>query len=116
MSVTDLVSEVEQALVKGERLKKSGSTYQNMQREATRLRMDNDSIMADSEKLAGERELWVAQEEEIHKHISMTPGEVAGDLAAMTEVTERIQGVDIRLAGLRHQQQQNVKDVGAPKR
>lgn len=115
MSVTDLVTEVEQALVKGERLEKGGDPYKNLQREATRLRMDNDALIVEADELKAERDAYVDQEEQIHKQISAKPGEV-GHLAGMVEVTETIKEVDIKLAGLRYQQQQNIRDVGSLKR
>lgn len=115
MSVTDLVCEVGQALVKGERVDKGGVTYQNLQREATRLRMDNDGIIAEADTLREDREVLVTQEENIHERVSEVTG-CTDDQRALAEVSERIQGIDAELAGLRHQQSYNIRDVGNLKR
>lgn len=115
MSVSDLVTEVEQALVKGERLDKASAAYANLQREATRLRMDNDALIAEADELKDVRDEYVAKEEQISARLSEAGG-VSLHLAEMVDVTEKIKEVDIKLAGLRHQQQQNIVDVGLLKR
>eukprot|EP00913_Durusdinium_trenchii_P019436 g18273.t2 len=44
MSVQDLVTEVEQALVEGERLDEDSQAYANLRREAQSLRLENDAL------------------------------------------------------------------------
>jgi len=115
MSVTDLVTEVEQALVKGERLNKESEAYINLKHEAKRLRLDNDDIMAQVDNLKKVRRGWVKQEDEITAKLHAAGGFALHE-ATMTDVLQRLREVDLQLAAFRNQQQQNIRDVGHLKR
>jgi hypothetical protein len=115
MSVTDLVTEVEQALVKGVRLDRESEAYINLKHEAVRLRLDNDEIMAQVHELQKVRRGYVEQEDEITAKLHKDGGFALHE-ATMTDVLQRLREVDLQLAALRNQQQQNIRDVGHLKR
>jgi len=115
MSVTDLVTEVEQAMVKGERLDKAGETYSNLKGEAARLRLDNDQLTREVEVLREARAKFVTQEEEITAKLKEEGGFSLYE-ADLVGAAERIREVDLRLAALRVKHIQNIRDVGELKR
>jgi len=115
MSVTDLVTEVEQALVKGVRLDRESEAYINLKQEAVRLRLDNDDMMAQVDELKKVRRGYVEQEDEITAKLHEEGGFALHE-ATMTDVLQRLREVDLQLAALRNQQQQNIRDVGHLKR
>merc|ERR1719424_680196 len=59
MSVSDLVTEVEKAMLKGVELDKDGPTYANLDTEMQRLRSDNDAISEAKAKIKVKREMYV---------------------------------------------------------
>lgn len=115
MSVTDLVTEVEQALVKGERLDRDSEAYINLKHEAARIRLNNDDITAQVNELKKVRRSYVEQEDEITAKLHEDGGFALHE-ATMTEVLQRLREVDLQLAAFRNQHQQNIRDVGHLKR
>lgn len=98
MSVADLIANVEEAMVRGFRLHKDGRTYADLQREAERLRAENDELTNEIDEIKVVRQRHVAemkiQEDEI------------------IAVTKQIQEIDFQLAELRNKHLHNIKDVG----
>jgi len=115
MSVQDLITEVEQALVQGERLDKESSAYANLRREALSLRLDNDDLSEKVAELEADRAKYISQEEELTAKLKEDGGFFAHE-ADIMDMTGKIRQVDYKIAGLRHRHYQNIKDVGSLKR
>lgn len=115
MSVQDLVTEVEQALVEGERLDEDSQAYANLRREAQSLRLENDALGEKVAELEEARKKYIAQEEELTAKLKEDGGFFAFE-KDIVEMTGKIQEVDYKIAGLRHKHHHNIKDVGSLKR
>eukprot|EP00435_Cladocopium_sp_Y103_P042672 s592_g11.t2 len=115
MSVQDLVTEVEVALVEGERLDEDSSAYANLKREALSLRLENDALNEKVAELEEARAQYIAQEEGITEKLKEDGAFFAHEKDIM-EMTRKIQEVDYKIAGLRHKHHHNIKDVGSLKR
>lgn len=115
MSVTDLVTEVERELVQGTHMNKDGEVYANLVAEAERVRTDNDSLHAEVKVLKKTRADFVAQEDELTKRLHEA-GSFSAHEAEIVEVAKHIKEIDLNLASLQCQHQQNIKDVGFLKR
>eukprot|EP00434_Breviolum_minutum_P030793 symbB.v1.2.027230.t2/scaffold2778.1/size70658/8 len=135
MSVSDLVTEVEQALVEGERLDEDSPAYFNLRREARdgadvsalwifgavelwkalSLRLENDALNEKVAELEEARAQYIAQEEGLTAKLKEDGGFFAHEKDIM-EMTSKIQEVDYKIAGLRHKHHHNIKDVGSLKR
>jgi len=115
MSVSDLVTEVEQALVEGERLDEDSPAYFNLRREALSLRLENDALNEKVAELEEARAQYIAQEEGLTAKLKEDGGFFAHEKDIM-EMTSKIQEVDYKIAGLRHKHHHNIKDVGSLKR
>jgi len=115
MSVSDLVTEVERSMHCGTRLETGGGTYTNLRVEIDRVRHDNDAIMAEVDALTAARAKFVAKEHEISSATSQDNGK-SFHHPELEVVLKEIREVDLKLASLRHQQLQNIRDVGAMKR
>jgi len=116
MSVTDLVTEIEKAMVGGERMDSASAEYENLQQEATRLRMDNDALLVEIERLKLTRAQHVALESQILAKLNEDGKFALHHQDQQVEITRKIQEVDFELAALRYQHLQNVRDVGTLKR
>lgn len=115
MSVQDLVTEVEVALVEGERLDEDSSAYANLKREALSLRLENDALNEKVAELEEARAQYIAQEEGLTEKLKEDGAFFAHEKDIM-EMTRKIQEVDYKIAGLRHKHHHNIKDVGSLKR
>lgn len=115
MSVQDLVTEVEQALVQGERLDKDAPAYENLRREAVSLRLENDELTEKVAELEEARAEYVAQEEQFTAKLNANGGFFAHE-EEVVNMTGKIREVDYKIAGLRHKHYHNIKDVGSLKR
>jgi len=116
MSISDLVTEVEMALVTGSaHPQRGGRTYNNLQEELIRLRLDNDRIAERIVELKAIRlERVKAEEEAIQKFYSADG--FAAHKAEMVKSLKKIEEIDFELAGLRYQNKVNILDVGLLKR
>lgn len=114
MSVQDLVTEVEVALVEGDRLDKDSSAYANLRREALSLRLENDALNEKVAELEEARAQYIAQEEGLTEKLK-EDGAFWYE-KDIVEMTRKIQEVDYKIAGLRHKHHHNIKDVGSLKR
>lgn len=115
MSIADLVTKVEVALLTGERHTKGDSTYANLDMEADRLRIANDGITAQVCALKQLRAEYVAREEQVSARMAVER-DCAQLEPELVTVLEELETVDQKLAGLRYEHQQNIKDVGHLKR
>lgn len=114
MSVTDLVTEVERSLIHGLQINKDGEVYANLVAEAERVRTDNDSVHAEVKELRTTRAGYVAKEDALTKTLHE-----AGTFSAhedLAVVVNHIKEIDLSLASLQCQHQQNIKDIGFLKR
>lgn len=114
MSVADLVSEVEQAMVKGVQLDDAGPTYESVQLEMKRLRGDNDRLTEKWHDFKIERAKHVEEEEAIEAklkedHTSSRVRKLFDDHVVSTHTIRKL---DFELAALRSQNKQNIADVG----
>jgi hypothetical protein len=115
MSVTDLVTEVETSMVQGIHMNKGGEVYANLVTEAERVRTDNDTLMEEIIELKSSRANYVALEDELTNKLHKA-GTFSAHEGEIVEATKKIKEIDLNLASLQIQKQQNIKDVGHLKR
>lgn len=116
MSISDLVTEVEMAMITGSaQPQKGGKTYTNLEEELVRLRMENDRISERIVELKALRLESVKAEEEATKKFYSADG-FAAHKADMVKALKEIEEIDFELAGLRYQNKVNILDVGLLKR
>jgi len=115
MSVTDLVTEVEKELVQGSHINKDGDVYANLVAESDRVRSDNDSLATEVADLKTTRTEYVALEDQLTKRLHEA-GTFSAHEAEIGKAAKNIKGIDLKLASLQCQHQQNIRDVGFLKR
>lgn len=115
VSASELATEVERELASGKKLQKGGSTYTKVEAELTRLREDNDHIIAQDMELKEVRSGHVAEEQKIIEQVRTT-GDVKVHGPHLIDILKKIEDIDFQLAGLRCQQLENSRDISKLKR
>lgn len=111
----ELAAEVEYNLASGQRLPTGGSLYSLLDAELSRLRWDNDRIIARVDDLKKIREAHVVEEDKILEQMRSDPSSTAHG-TRLIETLKRIEEIDFQIAGLRSQQLENSRGVSAMKR